>query len=208
MDIVRHQCLVYEGSPAKHLRGLAAVTIAKLKDNNRCLYLNSPPMVAGMRSYLAAAGLDVAEAVRQGALVLSSSQNHIVNGAFDVDNMLDMLEAAVKQALKDGYRGLWATGDMTWELGPKNGLGNLIAYECGLEDLFHQYPSLSGICQYHIDTLPPSAVDKALRTHRSVYINEMLSRLNPFYGVDDAPAPVESADTHKEMVGWLRAQEC
>ena len=52
--------MIYEGSQAKHLPGLEQVIREKLRANNRCLYLNSPAMAAGIRSYLAADGLDVA----------------------------------------------------------------------------------------------------------------------------------------------------
>lgn len=40
-----------------------------------------------------------------------------MNGVFDVARMLGMLADAVNDALAHGYAGLWATGDMTWELG-------------------------------------------------------------------------------------------
>lgn len=56
----RHQCLIYEGSPSRHLRALAALIRQKLTENVRCLYLNSPVMVAGIRCYLAAVGIDIA----------------------------------------------------------------------------------------------------------------------------------------------------
>jgi len=116
MDAVpRHQCMIYEGSPAKHLRGLAATIVENLKNNKRCLYLNSPTMVAGIRSYLAAAGLDLTRELERGALVVSSDQSHLVDGQFDSDRMLALLEDAVNEALRDGFSGLWATGDMTWE---------------------------------------------------------------------------------------------
>ncbi len=39
------------------------------------------------------------------------------DGSFDVPMMLANLEEALDQALRDGYKGLWATGDMTWEFG-------------------------------------------------------------------------------------------
>ena len=54
--------------------------------------------------------------------------------------MLAMLADAINDALAHGYAGLWATGDMTWEL--------------------------SGICQYHRDTLPEDALQVALSKHR------------------------------------------
>lgn len=158
----------------------------KLNERHRCLYLDCPPMIAGMRSYLAAAGVDVAREVGKGSLVLSSDQGHLENGHFDGDRMLQGLETAVHQALSEGYQGLWATGDMTWEFGSKRDFGKLLDYEWKLEDLFHRQPCLSGICQYHMDTLPQDAVRDGLRSHQTIFINETLSRLNPHYVTRDA----------------------
>jgi hypothetical protein len=102
MDGVRHQCMIYEGSPAIHLQGVASVIREKLKENWRCLYLNSPTMVAGMRSYLAAAGLNVSAEVSNGALVLLSDDGHLIAGRFDVDRMIGMLSDAIDDASGDG----------------------------------------------------------------------------------------------------------
>ena len=153
----------------------------KLDEGYRCLYLDSPPMVAGMRSYLAAAGVNVMSSVENGSLVLSSDQGHLSNGIFDADSMVSQLEAAVNQALSDGYRGLWATGDMTWEFGSKKELSKLLEYEWRLEDLFRRQPCLSGICQYHVDTLPRDAVRAGFLAHQTSFVNDTLSRMNPYY---------------------------
>lgn len=205
--IARHRCMIYAGSPAKHLRGVAQVMIEKLGGNNRCLYLNSPTMVAGIRSHLAATGLDVAQEVNKRSLVLSSGQNHLVNGRFDVDRMLSMLGSAVDEAVADGYAGLWATGDMTWELGSEENFDKLMEYECGLEKMFRSYPALSGICQYHQDTLPDDALHVALSSHRAVYINETLSRVNPIYSPIESPTTKRlSTPRLKEMLRHLHLQ--
>ena len=177
----RHQCLIYEGAPSVHLATLARLIDQKLNENTRCLYLNSPPMVAGLRSYLAARGVDVSKHLLGAGLVLSSHKGHLVNGRFDIDRMLRMLTDAVDQALNDGYHGLWASGDMTWEFGPENDFSKLIEYERRLEQLFHQHASLSAVCQYHTDTLPRETVRQGLMTHRATFINETLFRLNPHY---------------------------
>src|ERR1700722_5666523 len=153
-SLSRHQCLIYEGSPSQSLRALAAVAQQKLNENCRCLYMNSPVMVAGMRCYLSAAGIDVAQEVAKANLVLSSDQRHLVNGRFDIDRMMNTLEDALNQALNDGYDGLWATGDMTWELGPQRDFSKLLEYEWRLEDFFRGHPGIHGVCQYHADTLP------------------------------------------------------
>jgi hypothetical protein len=172
---------VYEGSPSRHLRELSAVIRQKLHENYRCLYLNSPPRVAGLRSYLLAAGLIVTKEIIKGGLVLSSTNDHLVAGRFDSDRMLDALEQAVRQALHDGYDGLWATGEMSWQFGPERDFSKLLEYEWRLEELFHKHPALSGVCQYHADSLPYDVLRQGLLTHPSLYINETLSRVNPHY---------------------------
>jgi hypothetical protein len=177
----RHQCLVYEGAPSRHLPALASLVRQKLSENYRCLYLNSPVMVAGVRCYLAAAGIDVAHESAKASLVLSSDQGHLVQGSFDVDRMMHTLEEALGQALSDGYEGLWATGDMTWELGSQKNLGKLLEYEWRLEDFLSRHPAMCGICQYHADTLPAEVLRQGLLSHSSIFINETLSYINPHF---------------------------
>lgn len=177
----QHQCFVYEGAPSTHLPEVSRTLLQKLRAKRRCLYLNSPPMVAGMRYYLAAAGLDLMDETKHGALTLSSDQGHLVEGKFDVDRMLRLLRDALQQALADGYTGLWASGDMTWEFGSEDNLDKLLEYERRLEEFMQANPALSGICLYHRDTLPPEAIETALLTHPVLYINSSLSQLNSRY---------------------------
>jgi len=205
----RHQCMIYAGSPAQHLPGLAALIAAKLKEGYRCLYLNRPTMVVGIRSYLVAAGLDVDGQTRDGGLVLSSSQAHFLNGGFDAERMLGQLLDAVQQSRNDGYAGLWASGDMSWEFGNEKDFKKLFEYECELEEAFRNQPYLSGVCQYHADSLPAHAVQDALYTHQSIYVNETLSRINPYYIPSRASVrqrPNTSASDLQEMIRDLQLE--
>ena len=179
--IPRHQCHVYEGAQANTLQAMAVVIDQKLKANVRCLYLNSPPMIAGLRFNLTTLGVDLEHETGRGALILSSAQDHLVDGRFEPGRMLEMLDEAVDQALADGFAGLWASGDMTWELGGPCSVDDLLNYEWGLEGIFRRRPELSGVCQYHCDTLPPELVEHGVAVHRSAFVNETLSRLNPHY---------------------------
>jgi hypothetical protein len=138
-------------------------------------------MVAGMRSYLFAEEVDVVREVRRGSLVLSSDQEHADDGTFDGQRMLKQIEAAVNDALKDGYTGLWATGDMSWECGQEKDFMKVLEYEWKLEELFRRQPALIGVCQYHTDVLPADISRQALVSHKAVFVNETLSRLNPHY---------------------------
>ena len=163
------------------LPALAAHIKQKLSENIRCLYLNSPAMVAGMRSYLFAIDVDVVYEVAKTSLILTSDQSHVKDGRFDMDHMLGTLEETLNQALSDGYRGLWATGDMTWELGQDKNLETLLEYEWRLEKFFQKNPARSGICQYHAGTLPREAVCQGLLTHPALFINQTLACVNPNY---------------------------
>lgn len=184
----RHQCLIYAGAPSQQLPALAAVMRQMLDANYRCLYLNSPVMVAGMSSCLAAHGVDVALEKAKSRLLLSSDQTRLSDGCFDPEQMIDKLEVAVVHAVTDGYKGLWATGDIMWEFGAERNLPKLGEYERRLEELFHRQPMLSGICQYHCDLLPPEILRWALLTHRAFFIDETLSHVNPHYADLATPA--------------------
>lgn len=179
--IPRHQCLIYRGAPSRQLAGLALLIRQKLDANYRCLYLNSPAMVAGIRAYLTSSGINVSEAIIQKRLILSSSQDHLVANRFDPQRMMNLLEETHDAALKDGLSGLWASGDMAWEFGPTRDFTMLVAYERALERFFQMHPTISGICQYHEDVLSDDVVQHGLAAHPGIYINETLSRLNPRY---------------------------
>jgi len=118
----RHRCVVYDGVPSRILAEIAVLAHEHLTDNYRCLCLNSPPVLAEMRGYLAARDIDVERGISKGSLVLSSEQRHLLHGHFDIDRMVCTLEEAVEKALRDGFKGLWATGDMALGIWPRQGL--------------------------------------------------------------------------------------
>src|SRR5690242_8849391 len=130
----QHQCHIYDGSPSETLPVMAAMIERKLREDIRCMYLNSPPMITGLKFYLTSAGINLDQEIEKGSLVLSSDREHLAGGGFDADFMLGMLEHAVDEAERDGYRGLWATGDMTWELGSaQQSIIDILDYEWRLE---------------------------------------------------------------------------
>lgn len=134
-----------------------------------------------MRSHLAAAGVDVVQEVAQGNLIFSSVQDHLRDGKFDIDYMMDTLRSAVEKARSYHYAGLWATGDMSWEFGPEKDFSKLLEYECRVEAFIRENPDFGAICQYHAGTLPRIYLRQALLTHQRLFVNETLSHINPHY---------------------------
>jgi len=176
----RHKCLIYEGHPSEQLPVVVPLLLDGLQDHWRCLYLGSPEAVQMMDSALADRGVDTEREAKRGALIFSSERNHLAGGAFDPQAMVDGLCASIEDAVRDGFEGLCATGDMRWELGADGNFGRLLEYEARLERVFREKP-LRGICQYHRDILPEAAVRDALLTHRSAYVGDVLNRDNLFY---------------------------
>jgi hypothetical protein len=166
-------------------------------------------MVAGIKSYLAASGVDVACETESGNLVLSPDRNHLAdNGGFDIQRMVETLEHALQQALADGYEGLWATGDMTWEFGPEKDLSRLLEYEWRLEEFMREHPQMGGICQYHVDTLPRDVLHQGLLTHSHLFVNQTLTLINPLYLPAESFTPAAIADARLDhALGCLLNEE-
>src|SRR5580692_2541153 len=142
----RHQGFMYQGSPSGHIPMIAAVIKARLEEKHRCLYFDSKPMVAGLRSRLAQIEVDVDREIANNSLVFSSHLGHLSDDqTFDVERMIATLEDALNQTLRDGYVGLWASGDIAWEFGPKVDFGQLVQYETRLEDFVCAHAEMSGI---------------------------------------------------------------
>jgi hypothetical protein len=57
--------------------------------------------------------------------VLSSDNTHLIEGRFNADRMLGLLEQALNQATKDGHHGLWASGDKSTQFGPERDVTTL-----------------------------------------------------------------------------------
>lgn len=179
VEVSRHKCLIYDGHPSEQLPVIVPLLMDGLHQNRRCLYLGDPQMLQMVDSALADKGVDVGRETRRGALVFSSDRSHLRNG-FDPYSMVGMLTDLTDDALRDGFQGLCATGDMMWELGSEKNFDLLLEYEALLEQLFREKP-ISGICQYHRKTVPGHAIREALLAHRSVYIGDELNHDNLFY---------------------------
>jgi hypothetical protein len=179
--VPHHQCFLYEGSPDLNIPCLGKALREMLTRNYRCLYLNCEPMTDAMQAFLAGTGVDVVREMERGSLVLSSDREHLLHGRFDLKSMLRGLEDTLERSLADGYAGLFATGDMSWEFGPEADFSELMEYEWKLEEFFEAHPQLSGICQYHANSLPPEVMKQGLTAHPAIFVNEELSIPNPHF---------------------------
>lgn len=176
-EVSRHKCLIYDGHPSEQLPVIVPLLEEGMRANERCLYMGDPVMVEMVKAALAERGIDVAEEIAAGRMVFSSERPPEV---FDPEAMVGNLVEMIDAALRDGFTGLCATGDMRWELGSDANFEKLTQYEALLERVFRDKP-LRGICQYHRDTVPRTALEAAVRAHRSLYVGGQLNSDNLFY---------------------------
>jgi signal transduction histidine kinase len=201
----RHKCLIYDGDPSEQLPVVVPLLMDGLNENWRCLYLGSPDAVQMVDAALTHRGVDTGRETRRGALVFSSDRSHLTDGKFDPTVMVDGLAATIDAAVRDGFQGLCATGDMRWEIGDDENFGRLLEYEARLERVFRDKP-LWGVCQYHRGMVPAQAVRDALVTHRSAFLGDRLNGDNIFYVPPELLLEARGSSEGSKYADWMCRQ--
>jgi hypothetical protein len=170
--------------------------ITGLERNERCLYLADPITLSLVKEELEDKGINVEKESARGALKLSSDRDYLVGGQFETAHMIASLRAAIKDALKAGFAGLRATGDMVWEMGPNLNFNLINDYESALDRFFHAKKFI-GLCQYRQDTFGPKWLRNGLYTHPLVVLDGGVCPSNPFY---NRQLPLEESDKKHRFV--------
>jgi len=175
-----HICLVYE--TADEQRSVAARYLADgLQRGERCLYVaESRAALEQFRISLRDEGIDAEAFAGSGALVERTSHEvHLLDGTFDCERMLHVLNEAVESALNDGFHGLRACGDMSWLLEDASGSDQVVAYEALLNQFFQGVRG-AGMCLYDRQRLPVEMIEHAFATHSTAIVDGQ-HQPNPFY---------------------------
>lgn len=175
-----HVCGLY-ATPEEQLVAAIEYIRAGLDRGERCLYVCCEHGLQEFRAALKHSGIDVAAEERRGALVLvTKHEGHLKGGTFDPDKMISMLRAAVEDALKAGFTGLAAAGDMSWLLDEAPGSEKLAEYEARLNHFYKNHRAL-GLCLYNRTKLPEATLDHGIATHSHIRIEGPILLRNPFY---------------------------
>ena len=113
--------------------------------------------------------VDLCRAMSVNGIRTAVATPHLIDGVFDSERMLTMLNNAAEQALNDGYAGLRTCGDMTWLLDDAPGSTQVAEYEALVTELFKSVRALA-MCQYDRARLPPGVLTNAFATHPTLVI--------------------------------------
>lgn len=181
-----HICTLYK-SPEEQLRAAIEYIRAGLERGERCLYVTCEHDRRSFRAALKRANIDVAAEEARGALqIFTKKQGHLKTGRFDPKEMIELLEAAVEDAVEAGFKGLCAAGDMVWLLDEAPGSERIAEYEAELNHFYRSHRAL-GLCLYRKD-MPAKILDDCIATHRFVRVGGPLLLENPFYELPEIAA--------------------
>ena len=190
-----HLALIYESQAEQFATAIPYIKHG-LERGERCVYIADENDTEEVIDALAAAGVDVDEALESGALVMHTAQeSYLRNGTFDPDDMIAFLEDTIAEAEAE-YDGLRITGEMTWVFGDEPPLEELIEYEGKLNALL---PDVNGIalCQYNREKFSPETVRDVIKTHPHLIYDETVCQNfyytppEEFFGADQPEREID-----------------
>ena len=175
----------------------------------KMLYIVNIQTAAELKALLAEGGMDAELLTSKGQLViLTAKEAYLKDGEFDPDKMIQLLGAETEKALKEGFKALRVTGEMTWALGGEPGSERLVEYEAKLNQFFPNSKCYA-ICQYDRRRFDSEMLIDILHTHPKVlsgvdsYDNSRMYFVPPeaFLGTDRQSAVLdrwmENLSTHR-----------
>lgn len=160
-----HICLFYRSIEEQLLTAVPFVKLGLLRDE-RCLCVLPKAQGDLLLRELDRCGAAVEEHLRRGALLMKSpEETYLASGTFDRDQMIELLDDAMREALALGFNGFRATGDVTWAARDGRVCLQLAEYEQMLDSYFPGKLGL-GICMYDARAFSPQQLNQILNAHR------------------------------------------
>ncbi len=175
----RHICAFFNSIDEQH-RVLRPFITDGFADGDKAFHYVDPERREEHLSWLAEAGINVAEATSTGQLEVRPWQDATLGGGrFDLETWLSTFEDVLRAGPEAGYGQTRFFGHMEWALTGLPGTEDLMEYETRVNYVIPRYED-TVVCVYDLTKFGASAAMDALRTHPVVIINGLLQE-NPFY---------------------------
>jgi hypothetical protein len=126
------------------------------------------------------AGIDVEGKQDSGQLEVKTwGETHLRNNRFVQDDMLDLVDDALRRGHREGYPITRLVASMEWALEDMPGVHDIVVYESRFNHLIAEWDD-AVICTYDVARFGGNVVTDVLRTHPYVILRNVCQE-NPFY---------------------------
>ncbi len=153
-----------------------------LTASEKCLFVAAPGSVKEMEQALAKLGVDVGAAVESNQLVFNSERESLlVNGRFDPYHLLSTHQTFIAQALREGWKAVRISIDMSWLTNEIATPQQILKYEAASDAVFtFQNAPIIALMHYDYSKLPGALVVELLKLHPIAVVGKFIKR-NPYY---------------------------
>jgi hypothetical protein len=153
-----------------------------LTSSEKCLFAGAPASVQEMQQALGKSGIDVAGAQDAGQLVFVSDRDDLLVGKrFDPYHLLSTHQTFIAQALREGWKAVRISMDMTWLTNEIATPEQVLKYEAASDAVFtFQNAPIIALMHYDYSKLPGQLVVEMLKLHPIAVVGKFIKR-NPYY---------------------------
>jgi hypothetical protein len=153
-----------------------------LANSEKCLFAGSPASCQEVEQTLIKSGVEVTAAQEAGQLVFMTERDSLlVNKRFDPYHLLSSHQTFIAQALREGWRAVRISMDMTWLTQEVATSEQVLKYEAASDAVFtFQNAPIIALMHYDYSKLPGALVVEMLKLHPIAVVGKFIKR-NPYY---------------------------
>jgi hypothetical protein len=179
LDRHHHACALFSSRDEEYAT-LGPFIGEAIDNGERTIVLGDPTELPAHRAQMQRNGVAVAEAEKDGYLSLVGwNDAYLLDGHFEVERMLGMVEALCIQAGEYGYPRGRFIGHMEWALLDLPGVDRIIEYESRVNDVLSRFEH-PALCVYDVTRFDAATIVDVLRTH-PVVVMHGVAQENPFF---------------------------
>lgn len=153
-----------------------------LSSEEKCLFAGSEASVKEVADTLRKAGVEVEAKVQSGQLVFVSDRDSLLVGKrFDSYHLLSTHQTFIAQALREGWKAVRISMDLTWLTTDIATPEQILKYEAASDAVFtFQNAPIIALMHYDYSKLPGLLVVELLKLHPIAVVGKFIKR-NPYY---------------------------
>lgn len=175
----RHVCAFFNSREDEYRVTLPFI-LDGLESGDKMIHIVDPARRSDHLQRLTSTGIDVASKQESGQLALLDwSQTFFVDGPFDMERQLALLDQALRGGREQGFPVSRYVAHAEWALQAGASVDLLLEFEARVNQMWPRYAD-TVICTYDLTRFDGDTVVDAFRTHPVVIIGGILQE-NPFF---------------------------